>query len=161
MVGIQMVNLLYEVARTAVTLTVFGLVAVLSFSQIACENMNGERTVFGKIPIEPKTEEAERIVDSLVMPPSSSVLETRITSKDNMGVVTRKYSTEQQCEENDLYFHTTLVPSGWTPRSAETHGLIFPKTESTFSRGEFKVDVSCDNMRDFRGIRKFYLTCSW
>lgn len=139
------------------------IVVVLTLLAISCasENMNGERTVSGKLPLESKTVEAERIADSLIPPTGSILLETRITSKEDLGVVVKKYSTDFHCKEIDAYFQDYLTSIGWKLFSRAERGEFNHAYSSSFSMNEFKIRVSCEELRDFRGIRRFYLSCYW
>lgn len=126
-----------------------------------CENMDGERTVSGKLPLESRTIEAELIADSLVTPEGSALLETRILSKAELGVVTKKFSTNHHCQDIDTFFRDYLMSDGWHHLSTEKRAFIDLEISSSFSREGFKIEVSCNELKDFRGIRIFYITCSW
>jgi hypothetical protein len=136
------------------------LLLVFIVVSFGCENMNGERTVSGKLPLESNTEEAERINNSLTLPEGSVLLETRILSKAESAVVTKKYSTQYDCKEVDSYFRKYLTANNWSFLYF-TPGRFPQDTYSTFSRDDFEIGVWCQQMRDYRGIRKFYISSSW
>ncbi|MGB3017019.1 MAG: hypothetical protein WBC65_04370, partial [Ignavibacteria bacterium] len=84
-----------------------------------------------------------------------------ITSKDDLGVVTKKYSTDLHCKEVNLYFCKYYTSSGWEFVDSERKGLFNQDTFSTFAANEFKTDVWCTEQKDFRGMRKFYISYYW
>lgn len=149
--------------NTRLLLTIVELVLFTTFfvSTFGCENMNGERSVSGKLPLEEKTVKAEQIADSLALPEGTSYLETRIISKTDLGVVAKKFSTIYHCDEIDLSFHDVLVSNGWKYLRTERKGLFGLDIYSSFSRDEFKIEVLCGELKNFRGIRTFYITCFW
>jgi hypothetical protein len=126
-----------------------------------CENRNGERTVRGKVPLEDKTVEAEQMCNSFPLPAGSNRLETEITSKSYMGSVTNRYSTDYDCQEIDDFFRTFLLSQSWKQARREKSGFLAIDTYSTFKSDPFLVEVWCTQMKDFRGVREYYVTCHW
>ena len=147
--------------RTLIFLAIFLLAIAFCVCISGCENMNGERTVFGKIPLESETIKAEQIVDSIPVPSGSFLLETSITSKDNSGVAVKKYSTDSQCDQVDSYLHDSLAANDWKFLGTFRKGFFSDKIISSYYANGFHIEVSCDDIKDFRGIRKFYISCSW
>ncbi len=138
------------------------LILALGVSSSTCENMNGERTISGKIPLEQNTVKIEEACNQLELPPSSSRLETRITSKSSLGSVTNKFSTDLECPEVDTFFGTTLPVHGWQKSRQETRqSWLSTDTYSTYQQGVYSIEVDCLGSRGISGVRKYYLTCHW
>lgn len=123
--------------------------------------MNGERTVYGRIPLAKNTVEAERICDSMKLPEASVLLETRIYSKQDSGVVTKVYSTNHHCLAVDQFFSGSLIENDWTWLTREVREGFFESgdTRNTYSSDGFNISVDCGEMKDFRGVRRFYVSC--
>lgn len=130
----------------------------------ACEFSNGERFVSGMVPVDPRTEVAEKLCDSFLLPPESRHMVTRVMSKSQLGVVTKKYSTPHDCLAIDAFFRNSFGDrEGFVHWSSRVDRPFFfnPDTYSTYGAPGFLVDVSCDGWKNLDGSRKFYLSCSW
>ena len=126
--------------------------------------INGERFVSGTEPLEQNTVLSEEICASLDLPHGSSRLQTRVLSKSDSGVVSTIYSTDQGCLDVDAFFKAKLPDTGWAAGQSDSEFWFFFLLKETrsefFSRG-FSVSVEATEIKSYRGIRSFSLSCSW
>lgn len=137
----------------------FAVFAVIILTS-GCDNVNGERTVYGIEP-EEETIVVEQICNDLLLPEESVRLKTDIISKRDSGLVTHTFSTEQKCIAVDNFFRQSLSSRGWKLERATRGGLIFPEITLEASSGDWNIYLGCEDMRDFRGVRRFKVSCQW
>jgi hypothetical protein len=140
------------------------IVLLLFFFSIACyETPRGTRTFYGLTPPVKQTVQTEEFCNSLALPLESVFLESRIQSKRESGVVTNIYSTEKSCNEINLFFRDMLIHKGWQLVEAE-RGSYFPsifETHYKFELNPNELGVSCNDLKDYRGTKRFYVSCVW
>lgn len=132
------------------------------FLIVACQNINGERTIYGETPVKERTIEAETICNSFKLPEGSVRLSTNITSKSYLGTVVNRYSTELDCDDVKAFMHQEFTSKGWRfIRSQESGSLLGSDSYLFYSNEMFEIEFSCTQLKNIRGVRRFNIGCHW
>lgn len=132
------------------------------FSVACCKKPEASRTIYGLVPLEKSTVQTEELCNSLAIPSEAILLESRIQSKKESAVITKVYSTEKPCHEINLFFRDTLVPKRWQIIPSDTYTKFFNlETHYGFELEDNKIGITCGDLRDYCGIKRFYISCSW
>jgi hypothetical protein len=139
----------------------FSSTVFLLFVGACCERKEPTRKVYGLTPMLEKTVETENLCKALALPSKSIFLETQISSKRESGAVTNIYSTQLSCREINLFFREQLFSKNWKIIHSDENPRFPLDSYNIFQLESFEIGIECNDIRDYCGTKKFYVSCSW